>query len=326
MKKQSLLAFVCILGCVATVACGPSQEELDATSTEIAADIFATQTALVTPTPTPTNTSTPTNTATATNTPTPTNTATITPTPLPDLSAARIILQDLPTIFAEMPLEIFGLDEEAPAFAELNLESIYAYAGAEEDSFEIILGFTALLSSAFEQTAYDVALTNPDLLLQTVMTGFISPGTDTNAVAELPLPELEDSANTSTGLTVTVIFEGGLLRVDFAMFRQDLAGVLIVVLYPDATVPFVSIHDLNQILKQRIASTQVVEDFTQVIESDSQNAEAFFDRGWSITTGATTNWRSRTSTGPLLWIRTLLKPISIARTPISSWVTSTSPI
>lgn len=61
--------------CIFLVACGPSQAELDAQATAIAADIFATQTAqapTITPTPElPTATPTPTETPPPTDTPTP---------------------------------------------------------------------------------------------------------------------------------------------------------------------------------------------------------------------------------------------------------------
>ncbi len=59
-------------------ACGPSQSEQVATFTQIAAGIYATQTAQV---PTITPTFTPSPTATVTLTPTPTNTPTVTPYP-----------------------------------------------------------------------------------------------------------------------------------------------------------------------------------------------------------------------------------------------------
>lgn len=66
------LALTCLL-----VSCGPTQAELNAQTTAVAASIFATQTAQV-------PTSTPTLTPTSTATPTPTKTPTPTPTPTPD--------------------------------------------------------------------------------------------------------------------------------------------------------------------------------------------------------------------------------------------------
>ena len=52
MEKKMPFALVCLLTSVILVACGPSQTELDAQATQIAANLFATQTAEA-PTPTP---------------------------------------------------------------------------------------------------------------------------------------------------------------------------------------------------------------------------------------------------------------------------------
>lgn len=74
---------ICLLIALLVVGCGPSQAQLDATSTQVAANLIGTITASApTYTPTPTATSTPTLTPTATATPTstPTKTPTLTPT------------------------------------------------------------------------------------------------------------------------------------------------------------------------------------------------------------------------------------------------------
>lgn len=78
MNWKTLSSVVCLLTSIILVACGPSQAGLDATATQAAANILATQTAEVPP---PTNTLVP----TPTHKPTPTPT----PTPVP-LSAAEV--------------------------------------------------------------------------------------------------------------------------------------------------------------------------------------------------------------------------------------------
>jgi hypothetical protein len=88
MKKKMPFILICLLTSAILVACGPSQAELDAQATKIAADIVATQTAeaptlTYTPTPTDTPTNTPTFTLTPTDSPTPTDTPTPTPMPVP---------------------------------------------------------------------------------------------------------------------------------------------------------------------------------------------------------------------------------------------------
>ncbi len=84
------LVLACLLTSAILAACGPSQAELNAQATKIAANILATQTAEApTLTPTPTLTSTPTPIPTPTLTPTPTSTDTPTPTDTPRPMATR---------------------------------------------------------------------------------------------------------------------------------------------------------------------------------------------------------------------------------------------
>jgi putative spermidine/putrescine transport system substrate-binding protein len=92
MKTALRFALICLFIFTVLPGCKPSQAQLDATATQVAADIFATQTAQAptntptfTPSPTATETPTalPTFTPTPTLTPTPTHTPTITPSPTP---------------------------------------------------------------------------------------------------------------------------------------------------------------------------------------------------------------------------------------------------
>ena len=82
MNKKVFSVLIYLLAVIILAACGPSQAELDAQATQVAADLSATQTAEA-PTPTPTPTVTSTNTPTATHTPLPTNTPTPTSTHTP---------------------------------------------------------------------------------------------------------------------------------------------------------------------------------------------------------------------------------------------------
>jgi hypothetical protein len=81
MRKISKLFSMLLLLNLVLVACGPSQEELDATETKVAADAFATQTANA---PTATATFTATLEPTSTFTPEPSSTPTSAPPPTED--------------------------------------------------------------------------------------------------------------------------------------------------------------------------------------------------------------------------------------------------
>jgi hypothetical protein len=84
MKRPAILILTILLFSLAFAACGPTEEEEQANATQIAAEIFATQTAAApTATHTPTNTPTFTPMPTSTTTPAPTDTPVPTPTPTP---------------------------------------------------------------------------------------------------------------------------------------------------------------------------------------------------------------------------------------------------
>jgi hypothetical protein len=115
-KASFVLVCIIVVG-VSLAACGPSQAELDAQATKVAADIFATQTAEA-PTPTPIPTLTPTPTETPTPTPVPTPTFTPTPSPVPTEPPYRLqadedkeaFLGDLATKLEEKGWEIKTLE------------------------------------------------------------------------------------------------------------------------------------------------------------------------------------------------------------------------
>lgn len=81
-RKLCLLCIILVTLAPNLAGCGPSEAQLSAQATQVAHDIFATQTAQA-PTFTPTATATPTATNTPTSTPTETPTATATPTDTP---------------------------------------------------------------------------------------------------------------------------------------------------------------------------------------------------------------------------------------------------
>lgn len=89
MNRLFIQLFIVALVTLATAACGPSQAELDATTTQAAVNLSGTQTVQA-PAATATFTPSPTNTVTPTVTPTPTRTPTLTPTPTPFGGGSKI--------------------------------------------------------------------------------------------------------------------------------------------------------------------------------------------------------------------------------------------
>jgi len=111
-SRLSLLLIILFLN-----ACGPSKEKIEATASQVAAAMFATQTALA-PTATATNTLTPTASPTPTPTPTPTLLPTIAPPPAPSAGNAniygRVLWQGKPC--AGVVLTLSGLPNDISGF------------------------------------------------------------------------------------------------------------------------------------------------------------------------------------------------------------------
>ncbi len=266
MAKRMLFLLTCMLTCILVLSCGETQDDRDAQATEIAAEVFATQTAEAptstltstptsTPTPTPTETPTftPTPTSTPTSTPTapPTDTPTITPTPTPDLSRILITEEDLPPGFEGFPPEILAeLQEELSQDEYLNISNLYAYMNVEP--FELVIGFTALITNRFEQAGFDIVLEHPDVFLDALIMGM----GEVEVLSQEDLPGLEEIGDSSTAMTLAIDVEGTPMRLDLTLFRRDIAGVMVLVMYLDGETPAVAISEMAQLLDSRAREAQ----------------------------------------------------------------------
>jgi hypothetical protein len=243
MKQATPFIASLLLGSTIVTACGPSQAELDAQATEIAADIFGTQTAAA---PTPT--------FTPTSTPRPTSTPVPTPTPRP-LSDAALTIDDLPAGFLEADPADFGLDTGSLAYfvsldpaAESRIEGGFAYSLETEEAFEIVAGATALFPTRLAEAQFAA---NIPLMLEGFLFGvaLVGGSTDTMEVDELP----EIVVGDESGGVTTVVDLGGLpLRFDVALFRRDRLAAVIFTVYIDGDVPAISLSEVSQRLDERM--------------------------------------------------------------------------
>ena len=239
MEKKPSLILTLLLMAVLVSACGPSQAELDAQATKVAAAIFATQTAEA-PTATPTPTPTPSPTSTPTDTPAPS------PTPLPDLSGAVLMLDDLPPGFAAMPLEQLGLTPKDLSGEGFEAESVFAFL--EPSTFQLIMGFTLLVPDTIQQAGFDLALRNPEFLLNQFIGGMGA----TDVVEQQALPDLDDIGDASTGLAVVADLEGISMRIDMVVFRTGPVGAMVMLMYPDGIDPDFSIGEAARRLQEKL--------------------------------------------------------------------------
>ena len=259
MKEKVLFILICLLTSAILVACGPSQADRDAQATKIAADVFATQTAeapIPTPTPlppTPTPTPLPPTPTPTPLPPTPTPTPlppTPTPTPLLDLSNVVLTLEDLPPGFEAVPSAEFGFTKEDLSQDDLTVESLFVFLEAEH--FELVIGFTTLISTGLEQAGFDAALRQPDFLLESLIEGMGA----TDILEQKELSDLDDIGDAAGGLTVVANMEGIPMRTDFVVFRRDIVGAFVLVMYMDGDIPVVTIDDVAGKLDDRIERTE----------------------------------------------------------------------
>lgn len=235
---------IVLLMAMVVAACGPSQADLDAQATKVAAAIFATPTAQA---PTATSTPMPTDTPTPSPTPTPTDTPPPSPAPLPDLSDAVLTLDDLPPGFAVMPPEQLGLTPEDLSGEGFEAESVFTFL--EPSTFQLIMGFTILVPDTIQQAGFDLALRNPEFLLNQFAGGMGA----TAVIEQQALPDLDDIGDASTGLTVVADLEGISMRIDMVVFRTGLAGAMVMLMYPDGVDPDISIGETAHRLEEKLA-------------------------------------------------------------------------
>lgn len=231
MKTQMLFVLPVLLISLLLSSCGPSQAEVDATMTQAAANIFATQTAQA-PTITPT--------ATATATPTDTPTPTLTPTPTPGLYQVVPTLDDLPAGFALMPAD--QLSAMAQSFPDAT-----AFGFNDNQAAQIVMGIFIPVQGGAQQTTTDKAL--PDLIQ-----GFAAGVGATKSPQKLA--DLDEIGESRAGITSVGPIGALSERYDVLGFRRGDVVVLLIVAYPDGDQPAKSLADLARLLDERISMFQ----------------------------------------------------------------------
>lgn len=242
MKRSMIFLITISLATGVLSACGPSQAELEATSTHVAKDISSTQTAEAptatpTKTPSPTATSTPTATATPTLTPTPINTPTMTPTPVPAWWDAVLVLEDLPEGFTPMA------EDEISAMEQNSLQGAIGFGFIDELMTQVIMGVYEPLPSRAEQITFDKILPDTAEMLAN------STGATDTPVA---ITGMDDIGDARSALTFLIAGGGFDMRVDLTLFRRGDVAVTLYTFYPDGDEPALSAGELAGLLDQRI--------------------------------------------------------------------------
>ena len=232
-----LLLFCSVLLVLFQPACGIFDSS--AKETEIAANIFATQTAQA-PTDTPTPTITPTSTPTPTETPVPT----ATPTPTPAFSAVTLTLEDLPPGFEEL-----SQDQMNVMFSQLgewDIHSRFGFFGA--GGFPLLMGFSTYIPDQQDQLEFDLVIRLLGEIFSELFMALAGLEGDLDVV-EIPGVEIGDA---SSSYRMVLAEEGMSITIEILGFRQEEVGVLIMVIGLGEFTGDLSIEALAEILHQRL--------------------------------------------------------------------------
>ncbi len=248
MDARLLLTSILFASTLVMSACGPSQAERQATITQVAAAVFATQTAQAptstptfTPSPTPTETPTSTPTLTATprpsSTPTRTKTPTVMPTATPRLMALVLTPSDLPVGFQAMdPQQMKELMREWPSGS-------CGFAMADIKRAQVVMGFLMLVTRRDEQLEFDGTLQE---FVQ--YTAALVGGKDYAKV-----DGMEDIGEARAAITFVGRSSSVSYRWEILGFRRAEVAAILFVAYPDGDSPAVSVGELARLLQARIS-------------------------------------------------------------------------
>lgn len=174
---------------------------------------------------------------------------------------ATLTLDDLPPGFTEIPpaireqlaaqLLVFG-QQFGPE--DFNPENFFIFVNPA--NFQVVMGFTGNLPSPVEQAQFDTNLKRmEDPAIQQQMLVQIQEKLKSLAGAEVtnytPIPELNDLADASTGMTLEIKMQGQHFRADMASFRRSAVGAFAAVLYPQSGAPL-PVRTLADKLDRRI--------------------------------------------------------------------------
>ncbi len=175
---------------------------------------------------------------------------------------ATLTLEDLPSGFTELPPEIatilasrLEVIQQQLGQEKMKPENFFAYVNPQ--NFQVVLGCTGKLPNQSEQASFDASLEKakqPEVqqkilsLLQEQLKTF----GEVKVTDYRLIPGLNNLANASTGMTLTLEMKGQPLRFDLAAFRRNTTGALTGVMYANGEKPAVGVGDLAQKLDQRI--------------------------------------------------------------------------
>lgn len=168
-----------------------------------------------------------------------------------DFTRWGLQLSDLPLGFENEPMdEVGGLPFVVAEIDDITKVKQFAFS-KESESAQLVSGMTILIRSESSQAAFDEQTSDSEFILA----GIISTLEPLHILEQTEIIGLEGVGDYSFGQSYVLDMEAVEIRVDFVVFRRDVAGALLFTMYVDGYSVEVPIQDLARILDQRILST-----------------------------------------------------------------------
>lgn len=181
----------------------------------------------------------------------------------PAASAPTLSLQDLPPGFQEVPPQIkqriapwLEPFKQLLGRGNLPLNNFFAFVNLEK--FEVVFGFTGLLPNqplalaTFDTAVHRLQGTTARQQQISLVRKRLQAILGIELVEYSALPELNNLANASTGMSLALLLRGQPMRVDVAGFRRHTVGAFTAVLYLDGKPPLAPLSNLVSKLDNRI--------------------------------------------------------------------------
>jgi phosphonate transport system substrate-binding protein len=250
---KKFLSQICLFALSFLYACSPSEEEINATQSQVADDLSHTQTASV-----PTYTLTPSPTLTVTPSPTPTPTTTPTPTPIPEPDPKAMIHWEeleLPPGFLSISPDAIGIGEGDTAVSRqlgdgtvvtYTIEGGFVFA---DEWPEGMYGYTALFPTDSDKEFYDEGILN----IVNDMKSLVIYGLQSFDFSELKdIPNASGIGDLSAGAEITYTKMGKTYRFYYVKFRIDDIGGSVFLRHEASEAPVIRVSDLARIYAQSI--------------------------------------------------------------------------
>jgi len=162
---------------------------------------------------------------------------------LPDISAAKISLSELPAGFEELSPDELGMNE-----ASIGMEPEASFAFVNTRHLQMIFGVDFFVVKQIDRVNLDITLNQPEIGLKQMVSAI---GTE-NVHDEKILTGLEDVGDVQVGMTMVADIEDIPMKVDMLVFRRGIVGAILVSMTMEGQDPNISLHDLGKLFDQHI--------------------------------------------------------------------------